>query len=184
MKIAVPAVVAVAAKKILFDLLTDKRTWVAIGSVITGIVLLFVFPAMVLLGMSSAATNSGASVIVSADDSQTVALNAALTEIQDRLTASGLTDQVQKAQAIFSYFLYDAASNDPDFMDRYIVCFAVGQTDTQLLDTINNAFGVTISVSDLNSILSGVQASEIFVANFTNPQTKTPPTSPPTPSTL
>ena len=176
---AVPAAVAVVAKKVIIDLLTKKKTWVAIGSVLVGVVMIVLLPLMVLLSMSGGM--SGMEIDQAALKQQVEAnltdeqkeklmyFETVMTAIDAEVTAQGLDFDPIKAEVIYMCALMDKEKDNETFYTDYISCFAEAENDDQLFANITAKFGVEFSAEEKEKI--------ILLCNKAIESQKLPPTS-------
>jgi len=160
---AVPAAVAVVAKKVVIDLLTKKKTWVAIGSILLGVVLLILMPLIVLLGMSSGLTGMEIDqnalrqqVIANLTDEQKAKLiyfETVMVAIDDEVAAQGLDFDPIKAEVIYMCALMDREKDSETFYTDYILCFAEAENDDQLFANITAKFGVAFTAEEKVKII-------------------------------
>ena len=139
------AAAAAAVKKAAAMLLTDKRTWKIIGSILAGLVMLCLLPAMVLTMFSSA---------VDMDVSGAPAdLEAAMAAIEQEIAGQGFDPDPLKAQIIFLCVLSDRA-DDENFYADFASCFNGAEEDGTIFDALTAKFGVETSADDRTKILS------------------------------
>ncbi len=144
------AAAAAAVKKAAAMLLTDKRTWKIIGSILAGLIMLCLLPAMVLTAMFSSA--------VDMDVSAPADLEAAMVAIEQEIANQGFDADPLKAQIIFLCVrdlssLSDRA-NDENFYADFTSCFNGAEDDGTIFDNIAAKFGVKINADDRAKILS------------------------------
>ena len=143
---AVPAAVAAATKKVAADLLTKKKTWVAIGSVIAGFAMLCLLPAMVLLSMANGISgiqldqsSLQQQIMASITDEQKGKLlyvETVMTAIDSEVIAQGLAIEPIKAEVIYMCVLIDREKDNDTFYTDYISCFADAGNDDQIFANI------------------------------------------------
>lgn len=59
-----------------------------------------------------------------------------------------------------------------DFVSKLVGCFAEDQTDEQLIEAVNNAFGTQLTAEDFSKVMGNIRASTIDIPDFTDPKTK------------
>ena len=138
------AAAAAAVKKAATMLLTDKRTWKIISSILAGLVMLCLLPAMVLTMFSSA---------VDMDVSAPADLEAAMVAIEQEIAGQGFDADPLKAQIIFLCVLSDRA-DDENFYADFASCFNGAEEDGTIFDALTAKFGVETSADDRTKILS------------------------------
>ena len=174
---AAPAL-AVVAKKAAVILLTDKRTWTVIGSILAGLIVLCLLPAMVLMAMFGSANDVDINEVLAGIDQQQIIenmtpdqqekmqiLETAMTAIEDEIGNQELGIDPIKAQIILLCLLTGRV-NDENFYPDYISCFAGAENDGQIFDAVAAKFEVEISEDDRVKILELYQnAQENSVVN-------------------
>ena len=140
------AAAAAAVKKAATMLLTDKRTWKIISSILAGLVMLCLLPAMVLTAMFSSAVDMDVSG-APAD------LETAMAAIEQEIVGQGFDADPLKAQIIFLCVLSDRA-DDENFYADFASCFNGAEDDGTIFDALAAKFGVETSADDRTKILS------------------------------
>ena len=138
------ATVAAALKKIAVYILTDKKALKVVGGIILGIIIIIIMPIVALIGLFSG------SIDIDTDrlhemiaEQQSVAIES-WTNVETAMTDAGYdTLRIQEAQTLFTFALYDYAS-EPDFTAKLVGCFTAEQTDEELISAVNAAFGTNI----------------------------------------
>ena len=99
-------------------------------------------------------------------------VEATMNQIEAAIMAKGLDhSRVKEAQVLYILALSDI-SDQPGFVDTLVSCFWEGQSDGQLIDSINSTFGKNIRASDFTKIMEGIRANYIYMPDFTNPGNK------------
>jgi ABC-type Na+ efflux pump permease subunit len=161
---AAPAL-AVVAKKAAAILLTDKRTWTVIGSVLAGLIVLCLLPAMVLMAMFGSVNDVDIGEVMAGIDQQQIIenmtpeqqekmqiLEAAVAAIEAEIETQELEADPLKAQIIFVCALTDHIDNE-NFYTDYISCFAGAEDDGQIFNNISAKFVVEFNTDDRAKIL-------------------------------
>ena len=82
--------------------------------------------------------------------------------IEDEMTAAGFGGlRVTEAQVLFTLCLYDHAQEE-GFISRLTGCFAEGQTDAQLIDAVNAAFGKMCIRDSPPSVCKTAEGGKMF----------------------
>lgn len=173
-----PTVVAII-KKAAVTILTDKRLLKFVGGVVLGSIIIIFIPISTILALfsnTSALPDDFAQQIIAQLDAEQVAklqhVNVIMSSIHAELTSAGFTGlRIQEAQIIFNMALYDK-SYDLDFVNKLVGCFQEGQTDAQLIASVNSAFDVNISVTEFTNMMHSVRAVYIDSSDYTDPTTK------------
>ena len=166
------ATVAAALKKIAVYILTDKKALKVVGGIILGIIIIIIMPIVALLGIFTG------SVDIDTDrlhemiaEQQSVAIES-WSNVETAMTNAGYDSlRIQEAQALFTFALYDHAS-EPDFASKLVGCFAQEQTDEELISAVNAAFGTNIVTADFTNVMASTRAAYINSSGYTDPTTK------------
>ena len=166
------ATVAAALKKIAVYILTDKKALKVVGGIILGIIIIIIMPIVALLGIFTG------SVDIDTDrlhemiaEQQSVAIES-WSNVETAMTNAGYDSlRIQEAQALFTFALYDHAS-EPDFASKLVGCFAQEQTDEELISAVNAAFGTNIVTADFTNVMASTRAAYIDSSGYTDPTTK------------
>lgn len=174
--------IMVAAKKAAAYFLSDKRTWTAILSIIIGVLMLFIMPAIILMSIANGTTNMNVgkeelqkSIINNLSSEEIMKLNSldeTMNNINDVMLAQGLEKDVGKAQIIYVCSLYEIAPKYPGFVEMLVTCLVGADTDEILLANIKNTFGVEISLKDLQNIMSLVKNNYIDTSSYVDANVK------------
>jgi hypothetical protein len=198
-------VVALAAKKVAAILLTDKRTWTAIGAVIGGIFVFIILAVTVIFGGISAhntAVQGGDSDMTAAletlfSDSELPSdlpaeyrdgienIRGMMISIETEITNQGLDTDPVKAQVIALCLLSDKVNAPPyddsggaNFYADYVSCFAGTADNGQIFDNIAAKFGIEISADDRTEIIELYENAKESIPTPTENYTETQPTLP------
>lgn len=174
------ATVAAALKKIAVALLTNKKTLKVIGGIVLGIIIIIIMPVVAIISIFNGGieidTNQLQQMVVqnlSAEEQAKLQfVENTMYAIEDGMTAAGFGDQrVTEAQVLYVLALSDYAGQ-PDFVSTLVGCFAEGQSDAQLIDGVNSAFGTNLSAGDFTNVMSSIRAVYIDTSGYVDPTIK------------
>lgn len=173
------AAVGAALKKIAVALLTDKRVLKVIGEIILGILIIIVMPIAAVIGVFSGEIEIDTKalqqqIVAEMTDEQKKQLQLVedtMKAIETAMKDAGFTSRVKDAQVLFVLALSDYATQE-DFIAKLVGCFAEDQTDEQLINAINAAFGTQIKLEDFVKVMSGIRSTYIDISDYTDPTTK------------
>ena len=162
---AAPAL-AVIAKKAAVILLTDKRTWYVIGSILAGFIMLCLLPAMVLMSMFGSVNDVDIAGAFANVDRQQIIDNmipeqrekllyfeSVMIAIEDEVKKQGISADPIKAQIIYLSLLQGKEKESETFYADYISCFAGADNDNQFFVNITAKYGVTLTGEEQNEII-------------------------------
>lgn len=164
------ATVAAIAKKVAVYLATDKRTWKAVGLIISIVIAIVLLPVMLLLAMGNQFSNADVQEIdysqfvqsLSAEQqSQLSQMESDGKAIETKLTALGLKNQIVKAQMIYLTY-FDNVQKGENFFAEYADCFKESD-DEKLINSLNQKYGLSISYEEFMrsyAVISNVNIDE------------------------
>lgn len=179
------AAVAAAVKKIAVYVLGDEhkrgRLFVAVGSIIAGLLGLMFLPIAVISSIGSMNIEqhdvdknlfTESALFESLDSEQQAEITNIQNQgqaIEDAMTNAGMRDQTIKAQLIYmSYF--DEVQNF--YTESYADLFATAQNDSDLISAINSTYGLDIDYDEFVRTYTFVMNSTINAFMFTDTGTK------------
>ena len=173
------AALGAALKKIAVALLTDKRVLKAIGMTVLVLIVALLLPLMAMMAILSGDIELDTDALMEQIEINLTANDIAmLTRIEDTMEAidTALTDaempsRVGEAQALYIMALYDH-SGSSNFVSRLVSCFWENQTDTQLINAVNNEFGTNIAVEDFSHVAQNLRTTYIDYSDYYDPTTK------------
>ena len=174
------ATVAAALKKIAVAILTDKKLRKAVLGIVLGIIIIVIMPAVAVIALFNGDINIDADrlqqiVVEEMSDEEKAKLQAVedtMKAIETAMTEKGFTaERTKEAQALYTLALYDHSKAD-GFVDKLVGCFAENQTDEQLINAINSAFGTELKSEDYSKVMNSIRANSINTSGFTDPHSK------------
>lgn len=166
------ATVGAALKKIAVFLLMDKRVFKIAGGIVLGIIIIIVMPIALLLGIFNGDVDMDTDRLHEIIAEKEAAVMEIWTEVETVMTDAGYWGQrLQEAKVLFVLALYEYSSMD-DFAGTLAGCFAMEQTDEELITAVNAAFGTDIAVSDFTNAMAGSQNAYIDTSDYIDVTTK------------
>ena len=169
--------VGAALKKIVVAILTNPKVLKTIGGIVLGIIVIIIMPIVAVVSIFSGDieidTGRLQAMVVenlSAEEQAKLQfVEDTMYGIEDEMAAAGFGGlRVTEAQVLFTLCLYDHAQEE-GFISRLTGCFAEGQTDAQLIDAVNAAFGTEISSEEFSQIMDGVRSVYIDTSGYIDP---------------
>jgi len=172
-------VVGAALKKIAVLLLSDRRVWKRVGIAVLVVIVALFLPAVAVVGIFSGSIQVDVqrleqTVLAALSPEEIQMLNAienTMAEIEAAMTEAEMPSRVIEAQVLYILALTDQAEQ-PGFVDRLIGCFSDGQTDTQLIRTVNRVFGTEIEVEDFVNVVKNLRTHYIDTSAYIDSTTK------------
>lgn len=154
----------VAVVKAVAAVASDKRGRTAIATIICSVIMLFLMPLIVYMGVIS---NMSEIEIDTAQAQESIVQNmsaeekAKLGHLKDVMVGIGKEFQkrklnnytIKKAQALYACAFYDVDKSDSDFISKYADCFEQSETDDDLRNAVFSAFGVQIDADEFNNLI-------------------------------
>lgn len=173
------ATVAAALKKVAAALLSNPKTLKIVCGIVIGIIIIIIMPIVAIVSIFNGGieidTDRLQSMVVenlSAEEQQKLqAVEDTMYAIEDEMKAAGFTAKVKEAQVLYVLALSDYAGQS-DFVSKLVGCFAEDQTDEQLIEAVNNAFGTQLTAEDFGKVMGNIRTATIDISDFTDPATK------------
>lgn len=170
--------VAVAAKAAA-ALLSNEKGRKTAGAIILVVLVVVMTPILAIAALFNSGfsfDSSGLAAQVAAQMSaeqqaRIEAINAEGVAIENAMREAGFASRSTEAEVLFLLALSDHLGEE-DFVSRLVGCFAVDQTDAQLIAVVNAEFGTSISVEDFSHVMDGVRAVYIDTSRYVDPATK------------
>lgn len=170
---AAPAV-AVAAKKVLVALASDKKGRKFLMTVIGIVIGIVLAPLCILMGLSQTDLELDTDALVqqveanlsSEEISLLQGIEDTMNDIEEQMTDAGYSaSRVREAQVLYVLVLSDYSS-DSDFVETFVGCFAEEQTDAELIDNINSAFGTAITTEEFTNLMQTMRSTYIDTSDY------------------
>lgn len=164
----------VAAVKAVAAVASDKRGRTAMATIICSVIMLFLMPLIVYMGVISNMSEieidtaqAQESIVqnVSAEEKVKLEhLESVMTNISNEFQKRELDNlTVKKAQALYVCAFYDVEKFDSDFISKYADCFEQSETDDDLRNAVFSAFGVQIDADEFNNLMSVIKNTVIDI---------------------
>lgn len=172
--------VGAALKKIAVSILTDKKALKTVGGILLGIIILICLPVAAIVSILNGDIQFDEARLqqivvqnLSAEEKDRLkAVENTMYAIDNAMTAAGFNAQrVKEAQVLYVLALSDV-TEEAEFVDKLVGCFAEGQTDSQLIAAVNTAFGTEIRAEDFSNVMNTIRAVYISTAGYVDPYTK------------
>ncbi|MDD6236469.1 MAG: hypothetical protein PUB00_03710 [Clostridiales bacterium] len=158
------ATVGAALKKIAVSSLTNPKVLKTVGGIVLGVIVLIIMPIAAVVSVFNG------EIRIDTDRLQQMVVENLSTEeqaklqlvedtmlgIEEKMNAASFTGRVKEAQVLYVLALSDHASED-GFIDKLIGCFAADQTDEQLINAVNVAFGTELSAEDFTKVMENIR---------------------------
>lgn len=166
------ATVAAALKKVAVYILTDKKALKVVGGIVLGIIIIIIMPIVALIGIFNGSVNIDTDRLHEMiSEQQSVAMES-WTKVETAMMNAGYDPlRIKEAQAVFTFALYDYAS-EPNFANKLVGCFTAEQTDAELIAAVNAAFGTNIVATDFTNVMASTRAAYIDCSGYTDPTIK------------
>lgn len=142
-------------KKVGAAVLSNKKGRKTVLYIILTVTIIVMLPAIAVMGIFSNDVNIDTSEIESIIQEREKIEAERHAEIERVMTVAGHEElKIREAQAIYSFALFDIA--DDDLAQNLSDCFSA-ETDEELVEKINAAFGTNIAYEEIVTILESVR---------------------------
>lgn len=154
---AVP--VAAILKKVAVAVGSNKNVLKTVCGIVLGIVVIVCMPIIALLGIFSGDTEI---VIDTGPIYDWVGegqpeFESTFQEVEEKMGDAGFSEErIEEAQILYAYSLF-RFSEEENFTDRFVGCFAEEQTDEELIAAVNAEFGTAILPEEFRDIVDEVK---------------------------
>lgn len=154
----------IAAAKTVAAVASDKRGRTAMATIICSVIMLFLMPLIVYMGVISnmseieidtaQAQESIVQNMSAEEKAKLEHLESVMTNISKEFQKRELDNlTVKKAQALYACAFYDVDKSDSDFISKYADCFEQSETDDDLRNAVFSAFANLIYVIIISNIV-------------------------------
>ena len=165
------ATLGAALKKIAVALLADRKNWEKIAVALFAVLLFFLLPILSVEAIFQADIDWDSPELVSAvmEELDVGSLgflessNNILTQLQNALKEAGFGfDEFRKVQALY-WLALSPFSEESDFIEKLVGCFAPDQTNEELVANVNAAFGTDIDPEEFAEILATTASDMVAI---------------------
>ncbi len=176
---ASPAV-AVIVKKAVVVVATDKKLRKIVLGIILGALIIIMLPIAVVMGLANQEieidVDRAQELIVEnmsyEDREMLLSIENTMNAIDDAMTDAGHSpSRVTEAQVLYILALSEQSTTD-DFVERLVNCFALDQSDENLISRVNSTFGTNIVAQDFSNVMLGIRGTYIDTTDYVDPSRK------------
>ncbi len=176
---AAPAV-AVIVKKAVVVVATDKKLRKIVLGIILGALIIIMLPIAVVMGLANQEieidVDRAQELIVenmSYEDREMLqSIEDTMNAIDDAMTDAGHSpSRVTEAQVLYILALSEQSATD-NFVERLVNCFALDQSDENLISRVNSTFGTNIVAQDFSNVMLGIRGTYIDTTDYVDPSRK------------
>ncbi len=176
---ASPAV-AVVVKKAVVVVATDKKLRKIVLGIILGALIIIMLPIAVVMGLANQEieidVDRAQELIVenmSYEDREMLqSVEDTMNAIDDAMTDAGHSpSRVTEAQVLYILALSEQSTTD-NFVERLVNCFALDQSDENLISRVNSTFGTNIVAQDFSNVMLGIRGTYIDTTDYVDPSRK------------
>ena len=164
-----------ALKKIAMAVLSDSRKLKKIGIGALSIFVGLLMPLAAVIGVFSGKieiTEEDIDRAMSDEEQEKYRrMDEVYNEINTKMTSAGFAPRIDEARVLYVMSLTDYMYDDT-LPDRLVGCFAVGQTDEELVTRVNSEFGTQIQLEDYLKVIEDLRKMTINPYIFTDTNTK------------
>ena len=176
---ASPAV-AVIVKKAVVVVATDKKLRKIVLGIILGALIIIMLPIAVVMGLANQEieidVDRAQELIVEnmsyEDREMLLSIENTMNAIDDAMTDAGHSpSRVTEAQVLYILALSEQSTTD-NFVERLVNCFALDQSDENLISRVNVTFGTNIVAQDFSNVMLGIRGTYIDTTDYVDPSRK------------
>jgi len=176
---ASPAV-AVIVKKAAVVVATDKKLRKIVLGIILGALIIIMLPIAVVMGLANQEieidVDRAQELIVEnmsyEDREMLLSIENTMNAIDDAMTDAGHSpSRVTEAQVLYILALSEQSTTD-NFVERLVNCFALDQSDENLISRVNSTFGTNIVAQDFSNVMLGIRGTYIDTTDYIDPSRK------------
>lgn len=174
------AAVVAALKKLAVTVVSNPKVLKTIGGIILGIIIIICMPIAAVIGIFNGDINIDVDRLsqmieenMTAEERERIQhINDTMYGIESQMNAGGYTqERVQEAQILYMLVL-EEQSTEEGFIETLVGCFGAEQTDEQLVQNVNQAFGLELSVEEFSEIMNGIRSVSIVTSDYYDVTTK------------
>ena len=154
---AVP--VAAILKKVAVAVGSNKNVLKTVCGIVLGSVVIVCMPIIALLGIFSGDTEIviDTGPIYDWVEEGQPEFESTFQKVEEKMSDAGFSEErIEEAQILYAYSLF-RFSEEENFTDRFVGCFAEEQTDEELIAAVNAEFGTTIKPEEFRDIVDEVK---------------------------
>lgn len=171
--------VAAALKKIAVAILTNPKVLKTIGGIVLGIIIIIIMPIVAIVSIFNGSieidTDRLQQMVVenlSAEEQAKLQfVEDTMCGIESAMKDAGFTSRTKEAQVLYVLALSDKA-HESDFVSKLVGCFTAEQTDEQLINAVNTAFGTGLTAEDFTKVMHGIRSVYIDTSGYTDLSSK------------
>lgn len=154
---AVP--VAAILKKVVVAVGSNKNVLKTVCGIVLGIIFIVLMPIIALLGIFSGDTEIviDTGPIYDWVEEGQPEFESTFQKVEEKMSDAGFSEErIEEAQILYAYSLF-RFSEEENFTDRFVGCFAEEQTDEELIAAVNAEFGTAILPEEFRDIVDEVK---------------------------
>ena len=156
-------VVGAALKKIAVALVSNPQNWKRIGGIILALIIVVVTPIAAVVAI----LNSNIEIdqnrlneiiqqnITAEQSSNLEMINTTMEKVEQELEKRNLLEYKTQAEVLYVFSLTEH-SNDENFVRNFVKCFRRSITDEQLVERVNQKFGIEIQYEEFKKMMDSI----------------------------
>lgn len=169
------AAVGAALKKIAVVLFTNPRALKIIGGIVLGVIIALITPILAVIAVFNGGIRLDTEKLQqmvtenlsAADQAMLLQVENTMYAIEEEMTERGFPDRTREAQILYILAL-EKFAGEPDFVSKLAGCFAADQTDEQLMEAVNTAFGTELSAEEFGQVMGDIRGTTIDASDRTD----------------
>ena len=156
--------VGAALKRIAVAIVSNPRNWKVIGGIILALIIVVITPIAVIVailnGNIEIDQNRLTQIIqqnITAEQSSSLEMiNTTMEKVEQELEKRNLLEYKTQAEVLYVFSLTEY-SNDENFVRNFVKCFKRNITDEQLVERVNEKFGMAIKYEEFKKMMDSIK---------------------------
>lgn len=157
-------VVGAALKKIVVALVSNPQNWKTIVGIILALIIVVVTPVAVIVAILNGNIEIDQSRLaqivqqnITAEQSANLEMiNTTMEKVEQELEKRNLLEYKTQAEVLYVFSLTEY-SNDENFVRNFVKCFKRNITDEQLVERVNEKFGMAIKYEEFKKMMDSIK---------------------------
>ncbi len=153
---AAPAIIPIL-KKVATVVISDKKLRKVAVGIVLGVIFIIILPIIAILGIFSGTIDVGVDNVKEILEQKQQIAEYTMSDIEEEMLADGYSAQrIEEAQALYMVVLF-GYSEEEGFVEKYVGCFEIEQTDEELISTVNSEFGTTVTTQEFVNVVQEIR---------------------------
>ncbi len=153
---AAPAIIPML-KKAATAVVSNKKLRKVVIGIVLGVLFLILLPIIAVLGIFSGTIDVGIDNVKDILEQKQQIAEYTMSDIEQEMLADGyFAQRIEEAQALYMVVFF-GYSEDEGFVEKYVGCFEIEQTDEELISTVNSKFGTVVTTQEFVNVVQEIR---------------------------